>query len=184
MLKFKFCGLFLCACLGVSQFSITPLQASQSQTCPAELETLTLLLLKDLPGYANRVIQRARRLERTVDNFSYLVVAGKPEFEPLPLGPNQSNSSSSQTQPEEPQQVFFTTLERSYRRGKIIESQNFHRLFLIQAADGWRLVTMFSQIGSFQEGRSPTPPRESSNSVIGQAVKIWLRDCRAGVIKG
>ncbi|NER32454.1 MAG: hypothetical protein F6J89_33900 [Symploca sp. SIO1C4] len=160
-----------------------PLKTSQSQTCPAELETLTSVLLKDLPGYANRVIQRARRLERTVDNFSYVVVAGKPEFEPLPLGPTQPHSSASQTQEEEPQQVFFTTLERSYRRGKVLESQNFHRLFLIQTADGWRLVTMFSQIGSSQQGRSPTPPRESSNSVIGQAVNIWLRDCRAGTIK-
>jgi hypothetical protein len=84
---------------------------------------------------------------------------------------------------EPPLQVFLTTLERQYLGGKAIESQHYHWLFLTQTPDGWRLAMMFSQIGSSLPGRSPTPPRESSNGIIGQAVNTWLRDCRAGAIR-
>ncbi|HBL62685.1 MAG TPA: hypothetical protein DDZ80_31210 [Cyanobacteria bacterium UBA8803] len=158
-------------------------QRIQSSTCPADVETLTSLLLRDLPSYANRAIQRARRLDRSVDEFSYVVLAGRPEFEPLTLGPGQYNSTASAAEVEPPQQVFLTTLERQYRDGKAIEFQTFHWLFLTQTDSGWRLAMMFTRIGSASPGRPPTPPRESSNSIIGQAVNTWLRDCRAGAIR-
>jgi hypothetical protein len=45
------------------------------------------------------------------------------------------------------------------------------------------LVLIFSRIGSASEGRPPTPPRESGNGVIGQAVNLWLRDCRLGTLR-
>ncbi len=140
------------------------------------------MMLKDLPSYANRVIQRARRLSRTVDIFSYVVVAGRPEFEPLSLGPGQY-MPTPEGNVEPPQQIFFTTLERQYRGGKAINTQHYHWLFLTQTPDGWRLAMMFSQIGSSSGERSPTPPRESTNGVVGQAVSSWLRDCRAGAIR-
>ncbi|NEO70144.1 MAG: hypothetical protein F6K52_11795 [Moorea sp. SIO3H5] len=147
------------------------------------METLTSLLLKDLPSYANRVIQRARRLDSTVDNFSYVIVAGKPEFEPLPLKSFQSTTVPNPTDSEGLQQIFLTTLERKYFKDKAVELENYHWLFLTKSSDGWRLVMIFSRIGSVSEGKLPTPPRESTNGVIGQAVKTWLRDCRAGTIR-
>ncbi|WAN68777.1 hypothetical protein BJP36_41160 [Moorena producens JHB] len=160
------------------------LQPSPRQTCSVEVETLTSLLLKDLPSYANRVIQRARRSDSTVDNFSYVIVAGKPEFEPLPLKSFQSTTVPNPTDTEALQQIFLTTLERKYFKDKAVELQNYHWLFLTKSSDGWRLVMIFSRIGSVSEGKLPTPPRESTNGVIGQAVKTWLRDCRAGTIRG
>ena len=155
----------------------------QSSNCPADVETLTARLLKDLPSYANRVIQRSRRLNRIGDSFSYVVVAGRPEFEPLNLGPGEYTPANPATEVEPPKQVFFTTLERRYQSGKAINTQLYHWLFLTQTTGGWRLVLIFSRIGSSVPGRPPTPPRESSNGIIGQAVSTWLRDCRAGVIR-
>jgi len=165
------------------RYQLSNLQSATLQTCPADVETLTSQLIRDLPSYANRVIQRVRRLNRTVDSFSYVLVAGKPEFAPLSLGPGQYSSAASVADVEPPKQVFITTLERQYLGGKAIESQHYHWLFLTQTPSGWRLALMFSRIGSSSPGRSPTPPRESSKGVIGQAVTLWLRDCRAGAIR-
>lgn len=175
--------LFAC-CLGLQvPLLYSPRVVAQASTCPSDVETLTFLLIEDLPSYANRVIQRARRLERTVDQFSYVIVAGRPEFEPLTLGPGQYQTPTSAANVEPPQQVFLTTLERQYYGGRAIEFQNFHWLFLTPTDRGWRLAMIFTRIGSAAPGRPPTPPRESSNGVIGQAVSIWLRDCRAGAIR-
>jgi hypothetical protein len=165
------------------RYQLSNLQSATLETCPADVETLTSQLIRDLPSYANRVIQRSRRLNRTVDSFSYVLVAGKPEFAPLSLGPGQYSSAASVADVEPPKQVFITTLERQYLRGKAIESQHYHWLFLTQTPGGWRLALMFSRIGSSSPGRPPTPPRESSKGVIGQAVTIWLRDCRVGAIR-
>lgn len=141
------------------------------------------MLIKDLPSYANRVLRQARRLNRKDNTTTYIVLAGNPEFEPLTLGPGQYNPATPGTDLEPPQQVFLTTLERQYLGSKAIESQHYHWLFLTQTSEGWRLAMMFSRIGSSLPERAPTPPRESSNGVIGQAVTIWLRDCRAGGIR-
>lgn len=150
--------------------------------CPADVETLTPLMLKDLPSYANRVMQRSRRSTRTSSTYSYVILAGRPEFEPLTLGPGQYTPPASTTDLEPPKQVFFTTLERQYQKGKASYTQLYHWLFLTQTTDGWRVATMFSRIGS-SSGRPPTPPLESSRGVVGQAVSNWLRDCRAGAIR-
>ena len=202
MYSFKPSQFLLVACLGLQvnrlnvessnltledspplRYQLSNLQSATLETCPADVETLTSQLIRDLPSYANRVIQRARRLNRTVDSFSYVLVAGKPEFAPLSLGPGQYSSAASVADVEPPKQVFITTLERQYLGGKAIESQHYHWLFLTQTPSGWRLALMFSRIGSSSPGRSPTPPRESSKGIIGQAVTIWLRDCRAGAIR-
>ncbi len=140
--------------------------------CSAQnLETLTAQLLRDLPAYANRATQRARRLKRSVDIYSYMLIAGRPEFTPLP-------QTSEYVSTESVEQVFFTTLERQYVKGKAVELQQFHWLFLTKAESGWQMVMMFSQTGSYPQKNPPTPPRETSNSAIGQAIKTWLRDCR------
>ncbi|WP_245911904.1 hypothetical protein [Brunnivagina elsteri] len=149
-----------------------------------KIESVTTYLLRDLPSYANRASQRARRLTRRGDTFSYTIAAGKPEFQPLPLNPSTTSSDTTKTLSEGIEQVFFTTLERQYTAGKSVELQQFHWLLLTKTGSGWRKVMMFSQIGSFPVTKQPlSPPRESSNGVVAQAVDVWLRDCQAGSVK-
>ena len=155
-----------------------PTVDDQPSTCPTDKETLTSLLLPALPSYANRVIQRSRRLERDVDLFSYVIVASKPDFEPLTLEQNQYTSLFL----EAPEQVFFTTLERQYQSKKVIETEHYHWLFLTQTTSGWRVVMVFSRLGYGSQEDLSLPPKETSNGVIGQAIRLWLRDCRAGAI--
>lgn len=152
-------------------------------SCPADVETLITFLLRDLPSYANRVTQRARRRSRSVEVYSYVILAGRPEFEPLTLGPGEYTQTAPESNSEELQQVFFTTLERHYVGNKPVLLQQYHWLFLTKTNSGWRLAMIFSQTGLYSNERPPTAPRESSQGVIGQAIQIWLRDCRAGVIR-
>lgn len=141
--------------------------------CPRDLQTVVGSLLEDLPGYANRVIRRSRF---SGDRETYIITAGRPEYEPLPLGSTQPLPTS----PDAPKQVFFTTLEQSFEAERAIARENYHWLFLAPTEDGWRMATIFTRYGSLQKDRPPSPPRETSNGAIGQAVRLWLRDCRYG----
>lgn len=148
------------------------------------LELIATKLLRDLPSYANRASQRARRLTRRGDTFSYMIAAGRPEFNPLPLNPTGATDDSTKTISEGVEQLFFTTLERQYTAGKAIELQQFHWLLLTKTNTGWRKVMMFTQTGTFPVTKLPvTPPRESSDGVVAQAVDAWLRDCQAGSVR-
>jgi hypothetical protein len=159
-----------------------PVNPKISNSCSEQsLETLTTQLILDLPSYTNRVIQRARILNRSVDTFSYILVAGKPEFEPLPLNPSIDNGDKYNA--EGVKQVFFTTLERTYIHKKPVELQEFHRLFLTKTNIGWTVVMMFTQDGSYPVKPPIAPPRNSSNGAIAQGVKLWLRDCQAGSVR-
>lgn len=155
----------------------TPLPNCQNQS----VEALTTQLVKDLPSYTNRVIQKSRRLNRSVDIYSYVLVAGKAEFAPLSLGPGEYAPALPNN--EQPQQVFITTLERQYSTGNLVQLQQYHWLFLTQTSSGWRLAFMFSRTGTYPNKQPPTPPRESSNGAIAQAVRSWLRDCQAGTLR-
>ena len=148
-----------------------------------DVKALVEKMLLDLPGYANRATQRARRLQRDSEVYSYILLAGKPEFKPLPLNSEEyvQKKENSRDSEEKVEQVFFTTLERQYMQGKAVELQHFHWMLLTKSPTGWRMVMMFSQIGSFPQDEVATPPRDSSNGVIAQGVKTWLRDCRAGI---
>ncbi len=149
-----------------------------------KIESITTYLLRDLPSYTNRSSQRARRLTRRGDTFSYTIAAGKPEFQPLPLNPNPTSLDIAKTLSGGVEQVFFTTLERRYTAGKSLELQQFHWLLLTKTSSGWRKVMMFSRGGSFPVTKQPlSPPHESSNGVVAQAVDAWLRDCQAGSVK-
>lgn len=191
MYNFKSSGLLLVAwwlgLQGLLAFPGVGATPAKPASCPADIETLTALLIRDLPSYANRVIQRSRRLSRTTlsrttNNF-YVILAGRPEFEPLPLTPGQYTSVTPAADGDAPRQVFLTTLERQYGGGKAVQSQLYHWLFLTQTPSGWRLALMFTRFGSSARERPPTPPQESSNGIVGQAVTNWLRDCRAGAIR-
>ena len=148
------------------------------------IENLITPLLRDLPSYTNRASQRARRLKRKTDVYSYMSLAGKPDFTPLPLNPGINTTDAPKSSEEKVEQVFFTTLERQYTRGRAVQLQEFHWLFLTKSQSGWRMVTMFSQIGSYPVTKNPpTPPRDSSNGTVAQGINAWLRDCRAGSIR-
>jgi hypothetical protein len=147
------------------------------------LETLTIQLLQDLPSYTNRASQRARRLSRSSDIYSYMLVAGRPEFTPLPFNLEKYSADASKNSTSGVEQVFFTTLERQYIGKKAIELQEFHWLLLTKTTTGWRLVMMFSQTGSQSAQQPISPPRDSSNGTVAQGVNTWLRDCQAGSIR-
>jgi hypothetical protein len=165
-----------------SAFSQNPSLVTQRRVKSAcinqNLETITTQLLQDLPSYANRATQRARRRSRSSDFFSYVLAAGRPEFTPLPLNPGSENANTGNSSTSGVEQVFFTTLERQYVGGKAIESQEFHWLLLAKTSSGWRLVMMFSQTGLDSAKQLRSPPRDSSKSAIAQGINTWLRDCQ------
>ena len=150
-------------------------------SCPADVRTLTDLLLQDLPDYANRVIQRAAILPEAAEIDVYVLTAGRPEFEPLSLGPGVYEDTL--TDPKPPLQVFFTTLERQYLDEGVVTVQNYHWLFLTETSSGWRMALLYTRLGSPSATSPPRPPLETSEGIIGQAVSLWLRDCRAGKIR-
>jgi hypothetical protein len=158
-------------------------QKGEKSLCSQQkLEILTTQLLQDLPNYANRATQRARRRSRKSDLFSYMLMAGRPEFTPLPLNPGGYSANADDNSTSGVEQVFFTTRERQYIGGKAVELQQFHWLLLTKTPNGWRLVMMFSQTGLDSAKQLQSPPRDSSKSAIAQAINTWLRDCEAGSV--
>ena len=161
-----------------------PMYLRPQNACSAELEPLLAGLLRDLPSYANRVARRSLGVNEGVAGYGTLLLAGRAEFEPLDIRDRQFGSSSDG--PDAVRQVFFTTLERQYTATEQIHLQQFHWLFITLGSDGWYPVAMFSRLGVDPARetalRPSTPPQESSDSVVGQAVRLWLRDCRAGAV--
>jgi hypothetical protein len=172
----------------VAASSASPTAGSQplrpKTQCPTQLESLMPLMLRDLPSYANRVSQRAYTNYRTTERPGYVLLAGHPEYQPLTLGAGEYQSATESAVP----QVFFTTLERQYFSGKAVQLQQYHWLFLTQTQSGWRFVLMLSTISDQQaqidnqQAQPSTPPRDSSQGVIAQAIRLWLRDCETGNI--
>ncbi|MGV0023757.1 hypothetical protein [Phormidesmis priestleyi] len=169
---------------GLTQSTISTPPILSKKACPAQVEPLIALLIRDLPGYANRVTTRSTK-RSAIASMNSVITAGRPEFAPLPLKPGADPPPDSDLQ-----QVFLTTLERQNTAGKRFDFQQHHWLFLAKTTSGWRLALMFTRTRSPSDiaSRSPigepiTPPRESSQGIIGQAVQIWLRDCNAGAIR-
>ncbi|NEP78243.1 MAG: hypothetical protein F6K39_08645 [Okeania sp. SIO3B3] len=146
----------------------------QKYTCREnsdDLEILATDLILDLPGYVNREIQRDRQsnedyLERNI------VIAGRPEFEPLPIDDMPFFQ-------EDINQIFLTTLERQYRDSHVVELQQFHWLFLRKSQRQWELVNMFS-IEESLLGNLPLQPEDSSNGVFARGIRVWLKGCYFG----
>jgi hypothetical protein len=198
--------------------------------CPTDTETLSSALIRDIPGYTNRVMQRTvavlrdgvreasqreafqgnreaspenrpsdtpqedtlqedtlqdnlqpEALTRSAYRPSYVLVAGSLELAPLDLSEYTFTTTPESGGPLT--QVFFTTLSRQYSGLRFDEVQEYHWLFLAPADDGWWLAFMFSSIDDADTARAPLPPRENSRGSVGQAVQLWLRDCRAGTIE-
>ncbi|MDX2214280.1 MAG: hypothetical protein SFY66_13405 [Oculatellaceae cyanobacterium bins.114] len=151
-----------------------------STTCPATVEAIMPPLLRDLPSYTNREIQRSRRQERTYVSPGYVLIAGNPEFDPLSLGPGEYSPTVAE---DDVRQVFFTTLERRYVEGALVRQQNYHWIFLTETSQGWQLASMFSRSGGyFSLPQPPSPPEDTSQGAIAQAIRAWLNDCQAGDI--
>lgn len=147
--------------------------------CPQDVRQLTSLLLRDLPNYSNRVIQRTQTENRKAGIRNFIITASQPEFEPLALPRIQYNPIDNR----DPEQVFFTVLERQYNNNKVKSIQTYHWLFLTHTDLGWQSVIMFSRFGNSKAVKPPAPPRETTNGIIGRGVQLWLKDCRADRIK-
>ena len=162
-----------------------PANLRPGDPCSGELPVLVTQLLRDLPSYANRVASRSRpRPAGETEDFTSVLVASAPDFTPIDLASLTPSGGEPWAGPDSAlQQVFFTTLERQYRANRAVSLQNHHWLFLAQSSDGWRLALLYSSLDIYPaHRRAPTPPQESSDGIIGQAVRLWLRDCRAGAV--
>jgi hypothetical protein len=149
-------------------------------TCPNNVPELTELLLKDLPAYSNRVIQRTQVRNQAAGIENYILTASQAEFKPLQLPRLQYDQIDSD---QEPAQVFFTVLERQYIQDKIVDISSYHWLFLTSTTRGWQTVMLFSRFGNTTENAPPAPPIETTDGLIGQGIQLWLRDCNAGAVR-
>ena len=153
--------------------------ASTPQTCPVKLDSLSNLLVRDLPGYTNRLIQQRRN--RTDKLYSSIVTASMPELKPIETISHEYPARFPQSAPT---QIFISTLERQYTGLQSSQLQQFHWLFLAQTRQGWRLVNIYSRTSSFPTANTTiSPPTESSKTVVGEAIRIWLNDCYLGKVR-
>ncbi len=150
-----------------------------AQTCPTNIDSLGKLLVRDLPSYTNRVIQRRRKLADKL--YSSILAVGKPDFTPITI---ISREYPPQFPQAAPAQIFISSLERQYTGIKSTDLQQFHWLLLAKTNLGWRLVNIYSRISTdTRTNDSPiTPAIESSKSTIGEAIRLWLNDCYFGKI--
>jgi hypothetical protein len=158
---------------------VVPILASAPNTCPAKLDDLTTVLVRDLPSYANRLIQRRRK--RTDEVYSSIVTVSAPEFKPIEIASREYPQQFPQAAPT---QIFITTLERQYTGMRSSDLQQFHWLFMAQTRMGWRLVNIYSRTSAARGTNAPiTPPIESSKTVVGEAIRLWLNDCQLGKVR-
>lgn len=170
----------------LAQHSRDPSQRVPQNRCPDTLESLIPVLLRDLPSYANRVIVRSRFQNRTTDlPPSYVLLAGSPDYRPLAANLEELGLAEYRAiaPDDQPQQVFFTTLERQYGYGGYARLQGFYWVFLTQQAGQWQLAGVLSSMGGYPQRQPASPPRDSSEGVVAQAIRLWLRDCHAGSIR-
>jgi hypothetical protein len=145
-------------------------------------------LLRDLPSYLNRSYLKAKLTasQTGAPTWTYAQFTSLPEFEPLPTG----SAETPETPDPSLSQSFFTVLERQYSNGgvngagQMSQWQNYHWLFLVRTTTGWQLALLYSRTGPYPSTPTQTlsPPRDSSQSATANAIKLWLRDCEAGVV--
>ena len=158
---------------------VIPIMAAAPNTCPVKLEHLTNLLVRDLPSYTNRLIQQRR--SRTDRVYSSIVTASMPELQPIDTISHEYPPHFPQAAPT---QVFISTLERQYTGLQSTQLQQFHWLFIAKTRMGWRLANIYSRTSGSPSANDPiTPSIESSRTVVGEAVRIWLNDCHLGKVR-
>lgn len=151
-------------------------------TCPTAVEPLTDLLLRDVPDYGNRVSQRSRRSNRYFAPQSHILTASRADIDTLDPRLDNTLPTAAELQANGLDSIFFTTLERQYLEEDVTLLQHYHWAFLTQTRRGWQLAFMFSRLGDYPATDPPTPPRDSNQGVIAEAIRLWLRDCEAGAV--
>ncbi|TVQ45491.1 MAG: hypothetical protein EA365_07425 [Gloeocapsa sp. DLM2.Bin57] len=158
--------------LGINLMTIP----SHSQPiCTEDINQLTKQLLEDLPNYTNRVIRSGQPLDISNLQIRHIIAVSQPEFQPLPLPQLQYTRVFD----DSPTQIFFTTLERIYVQNRGVETQGFHWLFLVETQQGW---DFFFLLSANQTDQLLTPPRESNQSAIASAIRLWLRDYQSSCL--
>ncbi|MBD2652149.1 hypothetical protein H6G45_01315 [Synechocystis sp. FACHB-383] len=167
--------LVVLANLGLNPSQARNRPSSHQGHCQQSLTELMPPLLEALPSYTNRVMQRSQI--GGVPLRTYILIAGNADFDPLPLAQQQWQPAV----PDTTKQVFFTTLERSYTDQRAIASQNFYWAFFVQTGQGWQLALLYQQLGGSSPDQPTSPRRDASTGAIAQGIRLWLRDCQAGV---
>ncbi|MBE9242560.1 hypothetical protein [Synechocystis salina] len=167
--------LVVLANLGLNPSPARNRPSSDQGQCQQSLTELMPPLLEALPSYTNRVMQRSQI--GGVPLRTYILIAGNADFDPLPLAQQQWQPAV----PDTTKQVFFTTLERSYTDQRAIASQNFYWAFFVQTGQGWQLALLYQQLGGTSPDQPTSPRRDASTGAIAQGIRLWLRDCQAGV---
>jgi hypothetical protein len=148
--------------------------AHLSQGCPSDITLLAQALLEDFPGYYNRTLIRSRIPGESASS-TRVVLASEPEI----LGAEDLADFNADFNNDAIEGFFFTTLERAYRDGQLVQQQGFHQIFLTRDVAGWLVVTTRSGYGGYPSSDRMTPPRESNAGLLVQTVRTWLRDCEA-----
>ena len=143
-------------------------------TCPEAIESVSALLVRDLPSYGNRAMIRGRSRSEMAE-LTQVVVASQPELTPMEVPSLKPDPNLHQ--------VFLTTLERQTSAQKIYEFQQYHWIFLVKTRSGWRLVKSFARTSRYPKGDWITEIQDSSQGAIAQGIRTWLRDCAAGSIR-
>jgi hypothetical protein len=170
----KKCFYFLLlTCIFLQNVGLSANSQEKDAACPQTLPKLTEKMLTDLPSYSNRVTQRSRLL-REYSNTSYIILAGQPEFKPLPL----ENLQYQPIFPNSTQQFFFTTLERHYLNNRAVTYESYYWVFLTQEGGKWRLVKVLTALAALNADDVPLPPQDATDGIIGQGIQLWLRDCQ------
>ena len=143
-------------------------------TCPEAIESVSALLVRDLPSYGNRAMIRGRSRSEMAE-LTQVVVASQPELVPMEVPSLKPDPNLHQ--------VFLTTLERQTSAQKIYEFQQYHWIFLVKTRSSWRLVKSFARTSRYPKGDWITEIQDSSQGTIAQGIRTWLRDCAAGSIR-
>lgn len=154
---------------------LTTTGAIAEPQCSENINEILPQMLEDIPSYGNRVIQQARKLDRQVDTYSYVLIASKAEFEPLSLKTQQYEPIVADTT----EQAFFTTLEKQYIDEQLVTFEKYYWIFLTPTERGWQLVHLLYRLRQSDPDYPITPPRDNTRGIVGRAAEIWLRDYNA-----
>ena len=74
---------------------------------------------------------------------------------------------------------FFTTRERQYLSDtRLEETNNYHWLLLTSTDRGWDMVMLLTRFGEVGDNGLVSPIVDTTSGVVGEAVRLWLRDCQ------
>ncbi|MGB2924498.1 MAG: hypothetical protein WBB82_04300 [Limnothrix sp.] len=156
-------------------FGLEMSQAIAAPMCNTEMTEIATQMIEDLPSYGNRVIQRARKLDRVEDLYSYILITALPEFQPLPLTNHQYQPTVADTT----EQIFFTALSKQYIDDLPVTYENYYWVLVTRTNYGWEVVHVLSSVGDARFTGILPPPLDSTRGVVGQATKLWFRDYNA-----